>query len=45
MDGVKDILLFSERNKSLMQGPKRNLFKEYSQDLNHYFESLEFLKK
>ena len=45
MDGAKDNQIFSEKNKSLIQGPKRNLFKEYSQDLNHYFESFDFLKK
>ena len=45
MDGTKDNQIFSEKNKSLIQGPKRNLFKEYSQDLNHYFESFDFLKK
>lgn len=45
MDGTKDNKIFSEKNKSLIQGPKRNLFKEYSQDLNHYFESFDFLKK
>ena len=28
-----------------MTGPKRNLFKEYSQDLNYYMENFEFLKK
>ena len=45
MDGAKDNQIFSEKNKSLIQGPKRNLFKEYSQDLNHYFETFDFLKK
>ena len=45
MDGAKDIQIFSKKNKSLIQGSKRNLFKEYSQDLNHYFESFDFLKK
>ena len=45
MDGAKDNQIFSKKNKSLIQGPKRNLFKEYSQDLNHYFESFDFLKK
>ena len=45
MDGVKDNKIFAEQNKSLMTGPKRNLFKEYSQDLNYYMENFDFLKK
>jgi hypothetical protein len=45
MDGIKDNKIFAEQNKSLMTGPKRNLFKEYSQDLNYYMENFEFLKK
>ena len=45
MDGAKDNQIFFKKNKSLIQGPKRILFKEYSQDLNHYFESFDFLKK
>ena len=28
-----------------MTGPKRNLFIEYSQDLNYYMEKFEYLKK
>ena len=28
-----------------MTGPKRNLFKEYSQDLNYYMEHFDCLKK
>ena len=34
MDGIRDNQMFAEQNKSLMTGPKRNLFKEYIQDLN-----------
>ena len=45
IDGAKDNKIFSEQNKSLMTGPKRNLFREYSQDLNYYIENFEFLKK
>jgi len=45
MDGIRDNQIFAEQNKSLMTGPKRNLFKEYSQDLNHYMENFDFLKK
>ena len=35
---------FAEKNKSLMTGPKRNLYKEYSQDLNYYVEHFDILK-
>ena len=45
IDGKKDNEIFSKENKSLMTGPKRNLFKEYSQDLNYYMENFDFLKK
>ena len=45
MDGGKDNKSFSEKNKSLLTGPKRNLFKEYSQDLSLYMENFDFLKK
>ena len=45
MDGKVDNNIFSEQNKSLMTGPRRNLFKEYSQDLNYYMENFDFLKK
>ena len=45
IDGAKDNQLFAEENKSLMTGPKRNLFKEYSQDLSYYIENFDFLKK
>ena len=45
MDGIRDNQIFAEQNKSLMTGPKRNLFKEYSQDLNYYMENFDFLKK
>ena len=45
IDGKKDNEIFSKENKSLMTGPKRNLFKEYSQDLNYYMENFDVLKK
>ena len=45
IDGDTDNKQFAEKNKSLMTGPKRNLFKEYSQDLNYYMEKFECLKK
>ena len=34
ISGDHDNKSFAEKNKSLMTGPKRNLYKEYSQDLN-----------
>ena len=45
INGNNDNKQFAEQNKSLMTGPKRNLFKEYSQDLNYYMEKFECLKK
>ena len=45
MDGDTDNRQFAEKNKSLMTGPKRNLFIEYAQDLNYYMEKFDFLKK
>jgi hypothetical protein len=45
IDGNTDNKQFAEKNKSLMTGPKRNLFKEYSQDLNYYMEHFDCLKK
>ena len=45
IDGDTDNKQFAEKNKSLMTGPKRNLFKEYSQDLNYYLEKFECLRK
>ena len=44
IDGVKDNKEFAERNKTLMTGPKRNLYKEYSQDVNYYTEHFDFIK-
>ena len=43
--GELDNKSFAEKNKSLMTGPKRNLYKEYCQDLNYYMEHFECLKK
>ena len=45
IDGKRDNEIFSKENKSLMTGPKRNLFKEYSQDMNYYMDNFDFLKK
>jgi len=45
IDGESDIKQFAENNKSLMTGPKRNLYKEYSQDINYYIEHFDFLRK
>ena len=45
INGEKDNNIFAENNKSLMTGPKRNLYKEYSQDLNYYIEHFDCIKK
>ncbi len=45
INGNNDNKQFAEQNKSLITGPKRNLFKEYSQDLNYYMENIDCLKK
>ena len=45
IDGLKDNKSYTYENKSLNTGPKRNLFKEYNQDINSYFENFNFLKK
>ena len=44
IDGDKDNKAFAEKNKSYMTGPKRNLFKEYSQDMNYYSENFDYVK-
>ena len=44
INGEIDNKSFAEQNKSLMTGPKRNLFKEYSQDLNYYTEHFDVIK-
>ena len=44
MDGEKDTKSFAENNKSLMTEPKRNVYKEYSVDINYYVENFEVLK-
>ena len=44
INGEHDNKSFAEKNKSLMTGPKRNLYKEYSQDLNYYVEHFDILK-
>ena len=45
INGDADNKQFAEKNKSLITAPKRNLFKEYSQDLNYYMEHFDCLKK
>ena len=45
IDGDTDNKNFAEKNKSLMTGPRRNLFKEYSQDLNYYMDHFDCIKK
>lgn len=44
ISGEKDNKSFAEKNKSLMTGPKRNLYKEYAQDLNYYVEHFDIVK-
>ena len=44
INGDLDNKNFAEQNKSLMTGPKRNLYKEYAQDLNYYCEHFEIIK-
>ena len=45
IDGDHDNKEFAEKNKTLMTGPKRNLYKEYSQDLNYYSEHFDIIKE
>ena len=45
IDGDRDNKDFAEKNKTLMTGPKRNLYKEYSQDLNFYTEHFDIIKE
>ena len=45
MNGDKDNQIFVKNNKSLMNGPKRILFKQYIQNMNYYMENFQFLKK
>ena len=44
IDGEQDNKSFAEKNKSLMTGPKRNLYKEYCQDLSYYTQHFDFIK-
>ena len=44
INGTKDTQSFAESNKSLMTGPKRNLYKEYAVDLNYYIENFDIVK-
>ena len=45
MDGNKDTQNYTKNNKSLINGPKRILFKQYIQNINYYMEKFIFLKK
>ena len=44
INGDKDTKSFAESNKSLMTGPKRNVYKEYSLDINFYAENFDIVK-
>ena len=44
INGKKDTYNFAKENKSLVTGPKRNLYKEYSIDLNYYVENFKIVK-
>ena len=44
ISGDIDNKSFAEKNKSLMTGPKRNLYKEYAQDINYYSEHFDIIK-
>ena len=44
ISGDIDNKSFAEKNKSLMTGPKRNLYKEYAQDVNYYIEHFDIIK-
>ena len=41
MNGDKDNQIFVKNNKSLMNGPKRILFKQYTQNVNYYMENFQ----
>ena len=42
--GELDNKIFAEKNKSLMTGPKRNLYREYCLDMNYYADQFEIVK-
>ena len=44
MDGEKDTYNFAKENKSLVTGPKRNLYKEYPIDIDYYAENFKLIK-
>ena len=44
ISGENDNKVFAEKNKSLMTGPKRNLYKEYAQDMNYYIDHFDIIK-
>ena len=44
ISGEIDNKSFAEKNKSLMTGPKRNLYKEYAQDMNYYNDHFDIVK-
>ena len=44
INGIKDTQDFAKKNKSFATGPKRNIFIEYSQDVEYYFSHFQHLK-
>ena len=44
INGELDNKCFAEENKSLITGPKRNLYREYVQDMNYYADNFEVIK-
>ena len=44
INGDADTKSFAESKKSLMTEPKRNVYKEYSIDINYYVENFDILK-
>jgi len=44
INGDIDIKSFAEKNKSLMTGPQRHLYREYSLDMNYYSDHFDIVK-
>ena len=44
INGDIDIKSFAEKNKSLMIGPQRHLYREYSLDMNYYSDHFDIVK-
>lgn len=44
IDGEQDTISYAESNKSLMTGPKRNTYQEYSIDINYYVNNFDIVK-